>query len=69
MKKMFDYWCDGINILMRKEMESNKFKEEYKALENIEIRMNYLEVDKKDNTKTFPKIPSPPSNYKFSKYD
>ena len=65
-KKVYDYWCDGINILMKKEMKSTKFKEEYKALEYIELRMNYIEVDKKDNTKPFPKVPPPPSNFNFS---
>ena len=66
-QKTFDYWCDGLNVLMGKRMTSDRFKEEYEAIENIELRMSYLQVDRKDKTKSFPKIPPPPSNYNFSR--
>ena len=62
---MYDYWCDGINILMKNEMKSDKFKEEFKELQDIEVRMNFIQVDKNDVTIKFPQVPPPPTNYNF----
>ena len=69
-KKSYDVWSDGINILREQNMKSDRFEEEFKALEAIELRMTYLEIDKTTPMKSLPKVPPPPSNYNFSKnYD
>ena len=69
-KKIFDCWYDGINCLMNHEMKSDKFKEEFKTIQDLEVRMNFIQVDKKDTTTNFPRVPPPPTNYNFcGKYE
>ena len=69
-RKSYDVWFDGLNILREQDMKSDRFEEEFKALEAIELRMTYLQIDKTTPMKSLPRVPPPPSNYNFSKnYD
>ena len=67
-KKEFDYFCDGLNILLNRKMESDQFMSDFKQLEDLEARMRFVQVNKGDDTKMLPKIPPPPSNYNFCKH-
>ena len=67
-KKEFDYFCDGLNILLNRKMESDQFMNDFKQLEDLEARMRFVQVNKGDDTKMLPKIPPPPSNYNFCKH-
>ena len=65
-QKTFDYWCDGIHALIRKEMTSAKVTEEYETLMSLEVKLKLLHLNGFDDFNTIPKIPPPPSNYNFS---
>ena len=67
-RNTFDYFCDGLNILLGRKMESDKFWDDFKKLEQMEARMAYIQVNKRDNSENLPKIPPPPSNYNFSQH-
>ena len=67
-KNTFDYFCDGLNILLSRNMESDKFWDDYQKFEEMETRMAYIQVNKKDTSSSLPKIPPPPSNYNFSQH-
>ena len=65
-QKTFDYWCDGINTLNRKEMKSSKVTEEFESLMSLEIKIKLLHLNGFDDFRTIPKLPPPPTNYNFS---
>ena len=67
-RKAFDYFDDGLNILMKRKMDSDKFFEDFKELEKMESRMTFIQANKGDVTKTLPKMPPPPSNYNFCQH-
>ena len=65
-QKTFDYWCDGIHALIRKEMKSSKVTEEFETLMGLEVKLKLLHLNGFDDFHTVPKLPPPPSNYNFS---
>ena len=65
-QKTFDYWCDGINALNRKEMKSSKVTEEFESLMSLEVKIKLLHLNGFDDFQTIPKVPPPPTNYNFS---
>ena len=67
-KSTYDYFCDGLNILLSKTMESEKYWDDFKKLEQMEASMAYIQVNKRDTSKHLPKVPLPPSNYNFSQH-
>ena len=67
-KTTYDYFCDGLNILLRKTMESDKYWDDFKKLEQMEASMAYIQINKRDTSKNLPRVPLPPSNYNFSQH-
>ena len=79
-EKERDIWCDGINFLLGTDMSENAnsnqeqskrskaFNEEFKALLEVEMRMNLLNPTDTFNFDSLPKIPPPPPNYNFVNY-
>ena len=65
-QKTFDYWCDGVHALIRKEMKSSKVTEEFETLMSLEVKLKLLHLNGFDDFHTIPKLPPPPSNYNFS---
>ena len=65
-QKTYDYWCDGINALIRKEMKSTKVFEEFDTLMSLEVRLKLLHLNGFDDFDTIPQVPPPPTNYNFS---
>ena len=65
-QKTFDYWCDGIHALIRKDMKSGKVAEEFETLMSLEVKLKLLHLNGFDDFHSTPKLPPPPSNYNFS---
>ena len=59
-QKTFDYWCDAINALLRREMVSKKAKEDIDMFLSMEIKIKLLDVEGIKLPKAAPAIPPPP---------
>ena len=44
-QKTFDYWCDAVNALLRRDMSSNKAKEDVELFLSMEIKIRLLDVE------------------------
>ena len=64
-EKTFDHWCDGINTLLRMEMQSAEFEKDRKMLLDMEIRIRLLDVEGIDIPEEPPEIPPLPTNFDF----
>ena len=62
----FDYWCDGINALLRKDMESAKAAEDLTMLLTMEVKIRLLELEGIDIPDDPPPVPPLPPNFDFS---
>jgi engulfment/cell motility protein 1 len=59
-QKTFDYWCDAINALLRRDMSSNKAKEDVELFLSMEIKIRLLDVEAIPLPREKPVIPPPP---------
>lgn len=61
----YDYWVDGLNVLLNQEMESESKKKEFEMLLSMEIKLRLLDTEGIDISKKPPPIPEEPDNYDF----
>lgn len=65
-EKEFDYWTDGINALLGKEMVSPSAQNDLETLLSMEVKLRLLDTEGINIPETPPKIPKGPSSYEFS---
>ena len=63
--KTFDFWCDGLNCLLRRDMKSAKVEEQLEQLLSLQIKLKLLHLNGIDIPNQVPEIPPLPSNYDF----
>jgi engulfment/cell motility protein 1 len=63
--KSFDYWCDAINALLRKEMVSSRMVQDLDLLTGMEIRLRLLDIEGIKLPDKAPIIPPPPPTFDF----
>lgn len=64
-QKAFDYWCDGMNALMRKEMRSEEATKDLEMLLGMEEKIRLLPLEGIDILDEQPPIPPPPPHFNF----
>ena len=64
--RTFDYWCDGVNALLRRDMMSNKAIEDLEIFLAMEVKIRLLDVEGIEIPNDPPPIPPLPPNYNFS---
>ena len=64
-EKTFDYWIDGLNALLGKEMQSKETEHDLDLLLSLEMKLKLLETEGFGIPDLPPAIPNPPSNYNF----
>ena len=67
--KTFDYWCDGLSCLLRKEMKSNKAVEDIEMLLSMEVKIRLLDVEGIEIPDEPPPIPPLPPNFDFGQHE
>ena len=65
-QKTFDFWCDGINALLRREMKSAKATEDLEMFLAMEVKIRLLDVEGLEIPDEPPPIPPLPINFNFS---
>ncbi len=66
--KAFDYWCDGLNALLRRDMRSPRAAEDAEMLLAMEVKIRLLELEGVDIPDEPPPIPPLPKNFNFNKH-
>ncbi|XP_029464614.1 engulfment and cell motility protein 3 isoform X3 [Rhinatrema bivittatum] len=61
----FCLWTDGLNVLMGKEMTSERTKSDLDILLSMEIKLRLLDLESIPIPDAPPVIPQPPSNFNF----
>ena len=64
-QKSFDYWCDGMNALMRKEMTSEEATKDQEMLLSMEEKIRLLPLEGIEILDEQPPIPPPPPHFNF----
>ena len=59
-QKTFDYWCDALNALMRRDMVSNRAVDDIELFLSMEVKIRLLDVEGIELPKVAPMIPPPP---------
>ena len=62
----FNYWVDGINTLLRRQMKSDDYNKEKSILTNMEIKLRLLDLEGVDLPEEAPPIPPLPSDFNFA---
>lgn len=62
----FNYWVDGVNTLLRRDMNSNDYEKEKKMLLDMEIKLRLLDLEGIDLPEEAPEVPSPPQDFNFA---
>lgn len=64
-QKTFDYWCDGINALLRREMTSAKAGEDLEMFLQMEVKIRLLDLEGIEIPDDPPPVPPLPSDLTF----
>jgi len=59
-QRTFDYWCDALNALLRRDMVSSKAMDDTELFLSMEIKIRLLDVEGIELPKVAPVIPPPP---------
>ncbi|ESO83042.1 hypothetical protein LOTGIDRAFT_222972 [Lottia gigantea] len=62
----FDYWTDGINVLLGTKMVSSQMKQDLETLLSMEIKLRLLDTEGVTIPSQPPPIPKDPQNYDFN---
>jgi len=65
-EQTFNYWVDGIDTLLMKEMKSEDYKREKEILTSMEIKLRLLDLEGVDLPTEAPPIPPPPKDFNFA---
>lgn len=65
-EEVFDYWTDGINALLGREMTSEKTKQDLNMLLGMEVKIRLLDTEGVTIPEVAPEIPPPPPNFDFN---
>ena len=61
-----NYWVDGMNTLLGRDMSSSDYTKEKNILTNMEIKLRLLDLEGVDLPEDAPPIPPPPSDFNFA---
>jgi len=61
-----NYWVDGMNTLLGRDMSSSDYNKEKNILTNMEIKLRLLDLEGVDLPEDAPPIPPPPSDFNFA---
>lgn len=65
-EKTYDFWMDGLNYLMGKEMTSKEAEMDMRLLLGIEMKIRMMDTEGVELPETPPEIPPSPPNYDFA---
>ena len=65
-EQTFNYWVDGINTLLMREMKSDDYEKEKEILTKMEIRLRLLDLEGIELPTEAPPIPPPPQDFNFA---
>ena len=65
-EKVFDYWTDGINALLRNKMTSKEAENDLETLLSMELKLRLLDAEGINIPQEAPVIPPDPPNYDFA---
>ena len=65
-EQTFNYWVDGVNTLLMREMKSDDFEKEKEILTRMEIKLRLLDLEGVDLPTEAPPIPPPPRDFNFA---
>lgn len=61
----FCLWTDGLNVLLGKEMTSERMQTDLDVLLSMELKLRLLDLENISIPDTPPPVPKPPSNLNF----
>lgn len=64
-EQVFDYWTDGINVLLGKKMVSKEMENDLETLLSMDIKLRLLDAEGITIPQDPPMIPDDPPNYDF----
>lgn len=65
-EKTYDFWMDGLNVLLRQEMISKEAEKDLELLLGIEIKLRMMDTEGLELPDCPPEIPPSPPNYDFA---
>lgn len=65
MLPQFCLWTDGLNVLLGKEMTSERMQTDLDVLLSMELKLRLLDIENISIPDTPPPVPKPPSNLNF----
>lgn len=65
LSPQFCLWTDGLNVLLGKEMTSERTQTDLDVLLSMELKLRLLDLENISIPDTPPPIPKPPSNLNF----
>lgn len=65
-EKTYDFWIDGLNVLLGQEMTSNEALKDMELLLGIEMKLRMMDTEGIQLSDVPPDIPPSPPNYDFA---
>lgn len=65
-QEVFDYWVDGINVLLGNKMNSKEAANDLEVILAMNIKLRLLDIEGMDLPEEPPVIPKEPTNYDFA---
>lgn len=63
---IFNYWIDGLNALLDKQMTSQEAIKDAEMLLDLDVKLRLLDVEGLTIPETMPELPPSPPNYDFA---
>lgn len=65
-EQVYNYWVDGLSVLLGQDMPSKDAKKEAEMLLEIDVKLRLLDVEGLSIPDTAPEVPPEPSNLQFA---